>query len=107
MLKETSICFAGSDGLKIKGLYAENAGKRAAVITHPHPLMGGDMWNNVVETMTTAFYESGFSTLRFNFRGVGESEGFYDNGIGELKDLLGALNFLKEKGKEKIMAGGY
>lgn len=107
MLNEKPIFFVTGDNIRIEALYAENQGKTAFIITHPHSLMGGNMWNNVVEVMTTTFYEGGFSTLRFNFRGVGESDGFYNDGIGEQDDLLGALNFLKRSGKTEISAGGY
>jgi alpha/beta superfamily hydrolase len=107
MLNEKPVFFITSGDIKIEALYAENHGITASVITHPHPLMGGNMWNNVVEVLTTTFYEMGFSTLRFNFRGVGQSEGFYNEGIGEQDDLIGAINFLKETGKAEIVAGGY
>ncbi|MDQ5988136.1 MAG: hypothetical protein CSYNP_03892 [Syntrophus sp. SKADARSKE-3] len=69
----------------------EGNGSRCAVITHPHPLYGGDMHNNVVLAARDMALERGLSSLRFNFRGVGRSEGVYDNGIGERKDLEIAL----------------
>ena len=59
-----------------------------AVIAHPHPLFGGTMDNKVVQTMARAFVQSGWRAVRFNFRGVGSSEGAYDEGRGELQDLL-------------------
>jgi alpha/beta superfamily hydrolase len=59
-----------------------------AVIAHPHPLFGGTMDNKVVQTMARAFVQSGWRAVRFNFRGVGSSEGSYDEGRGELQDLL-------------------
>ena len=62
-----------------------------AIIAHPHPLFGGTMDNKVVHTLARAFVQSGWTALRFNFRGVGASQGVYDEGRGELDDLLGVV----------------
>lgn len=62
-----------------------------AVITHPHPLFGGTMDNKVVQTLARAFVQGGWTALRFNFRGVGASQGQYDEGRGELDDLLALI----------------
>ncbi|QJW85477.1 alpha/beta hydrolase [Ramlibacter terrae] len=62
-----------------------------AVIAHPHPLHGGTMDNKVVQTLARAFVQCGWTAVRFNFRGVGTSEGGYDEGRGELQDLLAVL----------------
>ena len=62
--------------------------KGTAVICHPHPLFGGTMQNKVVQTLAKAFVQNGWRAVRFNFRGVGGSEGVYDEGRGELEDLL-------------------
>ena len=59
-----------------------------AVIAHPHPLFGGTMDNKVVQTLARAFVQSGWAALRFNFRGVGASEGEHDEGLGETQDML-------------------
>lgn len=59
-----------------------------AVIAHPHPLFAGTMENKVVQTLARAFVQSGWRSLRFNFRGVGASQGVHDEGRGELDDLL-------------------
>lgn len=96
-----------SDALQIEGLYAPTAGERGAVISHPHPQMGGSMQNNVVEALVSAFYQNNFSTLRFNFRGVGQSEGIYDDGRGEQEDLIAAMSCLAGKGKKKVVLAGY
>ncbi len=64
------------------------ASKGVAVIAHPHPLFGGTMDNKVVQTLARACVQSGWTALRFNFRGVGASEGAHDEGRGELDDLL-------------------
>lgn len=62
-----------------------------AVITHPHPLFGGSMSNKVVQTLARAFVQCGWTALRFNFRGVAGSQGSYDEGRGELDDLLAVI----------------
>lgn len=59
-----------------------------AVIAHPHPLFGGTMTNKVVQTLARAFVQAGWRAVRFNFRGVGTSEGVYDEGRGEAADML-------------------
>jgi alpha/beta superfamily hydrolase len=66
-----------------------------ALILHPHPLHGGTMNNRVVHALYQRFQAMGFSTLRFNFRGVGRSQGRYDGGIGEISDAAAALDFLQ------------
>ena len=62
-----------------------------ALICHPHPQFGGTMDNKVVQTLAKSFAELGFATMRFNFRGVGKSEGSFDEGIGETEDAAAAL----------------
>src|SRR5450432_3879224 len=59
-----------------------------AIMCHPHPLEGGTMHNKVVTMVARSLRELGLATIRFNFRGVGASEGVYDNGRGETLDLL-------------------
>ena len=63
-----------------------------AVIAHPHPLFGGTMDNKVVQTVARAFVQSGWAAVRFNFRGVGATQGVHDDGRGELEDLLAVVN---------------
>ena len=70
-----------SEGYGIEGRL-HNFGSRAVVVTHPHPLYGGDMDNDVVYTIALAYRQAGFTTLRFNFRGVGRSERRYSDGVG-------------------------
>ena len=65
-----------------------------AVIAHPHPLFGGTMENKVVQTLARAFVQSGWRALRFNFRGVGASQGEHDEGRGELEDLHAVVKAL-------------
>jgi hypothetical protein len=80
---------------RLEGVLHEGAGIGGAVVCHPHPLYGGSMWNDVVDAMEEGFSKAGFTTLRFNFRGVGSSTGRYDGGVGETEDLVAACHFLK------------
>jgi hypothetical protein len=70
--------------------------KTIGLICHPHPLFGGTMQNKVTHMIEKAFREMGLHTVRFNFRGVGESEGEFDNGIGETDDLLAIYQWAQE-----------
>ena len=103
---EQHISFA-SGNLTLEGLYAKKRGTRGAIITHPHPLYGGDMSNPVVEALVRSYNRKNISTLRFNFRGAGRSEGEHDGGIGEGQDILAAINFLLEAGITSIHLTGY
>ena len=67
-----------------------------AIVAHPLPTMGGTMENKVVTTLAKTFAELNFATLRFNFRGVGMSEGEFDNGNGEIEDLLSIIHFAQD-----------
>lgn len=69
--------------------------KAAAVLTHPHPLYGGTLHNPVMFHSDRELNRAGFATLRFNFRGVGESEGMHDTGIGEVDDVGAAVSWLR------------
>jgi alpha/beta superfamily hydrolase len=69
----------------------------AAVICHPHPQHGGTMHNKVAHTLARSFVRSGYEALRFNFRGTEQSEGSFDNGIGELDDVLEAIEFMRAR----------
>lgn len=75
-----------------------------AVVAHPHPLFGGTMDNKVVQTLARACVASGWDCLRFNFRGVGSSEGVYDEGRGETQDLLALVAQLAPK-SPLVLAG--
>lgn len=99
--------FFNSGHLKIEGLYNDVPGDHGVVITHPHPLYGGDMMNNVVQAVALAYIECGYSSLRFNFRGVGRSEGSYDNGDGEREDVKAAIDCLADMGIKTIDLAGY
>ncbi len=90
------IFFTGPEG-RIEARYSQSEQRAAplALLMHPHPLHGGTMNNKVLYEMYHAFVRQGFSVLRFNFRGVGKSQGRFDNGIGELADAAAALNWLQ------------
>jgi len=96
-----------SENYEIEGLLNKRDKNKGVVVTHPHPLYGGDMYNLVVETIVHVYNIKGYSTLKFNFRGVGKSRGQYDNGVGEQKDVLAALSFLADMGMERIALAGY
>ncbi len=96
--------FLEADGLKIEGMLADSLGDKGVVISHPHPLYGGTMHNNVVRAVAHAYQEEGYSTLRFNFRGVENSEGDFGNGVGEQEDVKAALKAL---GKKNMDLAGY
>ena len=82
---------------RIEARYHHNPRPNApvALILHPHPQFGGTMNNQVVYHLYYAFQRRGFSVLRFNFRGVGRSEGLFDNGPGELADAATALDWMQ------------
>jgi alpha/beta superfamily hydrolase len=67
------------------------------IVCHPHPLHGGTMNNKVVTTLVKAFQNLGLLTVRFNFRGVGASDGEFDGGKGEMEDLLAVINWLRQE----------
>ncbi|MEC9433690.1 MAG: alpha/beta hydrolase [Pseudomonadota bacterium] len=90
------VIFPGPDG-RLEGRYHPQKAKDAplALILHPHPQFGGTMNNKVVYNLHYAFHRLGFAVLRFNFRGVGRSQGEFDQGIGELSDAAAALDYLQ------------
>lgn len=92
----SEVFFNGPAG-RIEGRYNEAPSKSApiALILHPHPLYGGSMNNKVVYTLYHTLLANGFTVLRINFRGVGKSQGQFDNGIGELTDAATALDWLQ------------
>ncbi|MEP6995010.1 MAG: alpha/beta fold hydrolase [Acidobacteriota bacterium] len=100
--------FPGPAG-SLEGLWKEAAGTRrgAAVFAHPHPLHGGTMHNKVVYRAVKALTQSGYATLRFQFRGVGLSEGRHDAGRGEVEDVRAAVDEAQRRGGTPILAGGF
>jgi alpha/beta superfamily hydrolase len=69
----------------------DGSAKGVALVAHPHPLFGGTLDNKVVQTLARAFTQSGWTAVRFNFRGIGASEGAYDEGRGEVEDMLAVV----------------
>lgn len=96
-----------SRGIKLEGIFWRGCPTRGAVVTHPHPLYGGDMFNPVVEAIACAYQKAGFAVLRFNFRGTGKSAGTHDQGIGEQVDVTAAVDYLKTEGIQQVHLAGY
>jgi alpha/beta superfamily hydrolase len=91
----------GPEGrLEARYHHAKQDNAPIAVMLHPHPQHGGTMNNKVVYTLYHAFVRRGFSALRFNFRGVGKSQGMFDRGEGELADAAAALDWLQSYNPE-------
>jgi alpha/beta superfamily hydrolase len=111
-MKETRVNFL-SGGLVLEGILAipEGTGPLLAVIVcHPHPLYGGSMDNNVVCSLTKTLTQASFVSLKFNFRGAGESQGKFSQGIGEREDVEAAISFIstvKEIDSKRIGLAGY
>jgi hypothetical protein len=108
-MNEVQVSFRSGD-LTLEGLLANPDGNApAAVVCHPHPMYGGSMYNNVVDAILAALWQAGYATLRFNFRGVGHSEGEHDGGPGEVDDAVAAIAYLlAQPGVRKdgaVMAG--
>lgn len=100
--------FRGPAG-NLEGLWKEPEGTRAgsAVFAHPHPLHGGTLHNKVVFRAAKTLSRAGYGVLRFNFRGVGLSQGRYDGGRGEADDFRAALDEAERRGGAPLVAGGF
>jgi uncharacterized protein len=85
------------EGVSLEGRFLPGTAGPGVVITHPHPLFGGSMDNNVVWTAERAYHTRGWATLCFNFRGVNRSTGSYGKGEAEVADVAAALDFLKAR----------
>jgi uncharacterized protein len=111
-MKERRITFPSGE-IALEGLLAIPDGVaavRGGVVCHPHPLYGGSMYNNVVDAVLEAMWKMGWATLRFNFRGVGESEGDHGGGSGEAADAAAAVKFLTRQvgvQSENAVLAGY
>ena len=95
-MKEEQIFFQSS-GITLEGLLKKQEAfslRGGVVLCHPHPQYGGDMYNPVIASGVRSAQEAGFSTLRFNFRGVGKSGGTYSEGVGESEDVQAAFDTL-------------
>jgi alpha/beta superfamily hydrolase len=95
------VLISGPTG-RIEARYHPSKDRNApiAIVLHPHPEHGGTMNNKVTYNLFRTFVDQGFSTLRFNFRGVGRSEGKYDHGEGELSDAAACLDWLQVQNPE-------
>ena len=100
---------AGAAGtLEVAFNVPEGAMRGIALVAHPHPLQGGTLDNKVVQTLAKTFAALGYAAVRFNFRGVGQSEGQFDDGIGETDDALAALAAAKlEFGELPVALAGF
>ena len=76
-----------------------------AIVCHPHPQHGGTMENKVVQTLARAFVQRGLRSVRFNFRGIGQSAGTWDEGQGEIDDALAVIDARRELGLPLVLAG--
>ena len=96
--KSTEIFIPGTVG-RLECKYYKNPkfGSPIAVVLQPHPQYGGSMNNKVVQIIYNTFLKNGFSVLRINFRGVGKSDGIFDNGQGELSDAAAALDWIERE----------
>lgn len=102
--------FFEAAGVRLQGMYSHASSPVAgAVICHPHPLYGGTMDNNVVIAVAQTLQETGHSTLRFNFRGVGRSEGDHGGGTDEVEDVRAAISFVCENASDStpVVLAGY
>jgi uncharacterized protein len=97
MLATTTQLIPGPAGSLEIQFTIPSAARALALVCHPHPQHGGTMDNKVVQTLAKAFQELNFAVMRFNFRGVGNSEGDFDNGIGETDDAAAALAYARSR----------
>lgn len=96
MTSQRNLVFAGAAGQLEGVLHLPDLAPRGiAVVAHPLPVMGGTMDNKIVTTLTRTFVELGYAVLRFNFRGVGGSDGSFDEGNGETMDAIAAAGFMR------------
>ena len=96
--KSLEIFIPGPAG-RLEGKYYKNPkfGSPVAIVLQPHPQYGGTMNNRIVQLMYNIFLENGFSVIKVNFRGVGKSDGVFDNGQGELSDAAAALDWIERE----------
>lgn len=101
------VSFPGPVG-KLEGRYYQGQHADVGVLLcHPHPLFQGTMTNKVVTTLARAAQQLGYSTLRFNFRGVGNSDGQHDQGVGEQQDVLAAVAYAQQQGWQRVVLAGF
>ena len=83
----------------------DGASRGVAVLCHPHPVHGGTMDNKVIQTLARAFVQLGYRAVRFNFRGVGRSQGQWDHGVGEVDDALAVVAACRDGTAPLVLAG--
>jgi len=93
--------------LLLEALFDQGDGVDVAVISHPHPLYGGSMDNNVVSVLQKALHDWGWGTLRFNFRGVGGSTGHHRGAQQDAEDLLTVFQYVTQQGTKTVHLAGY
>ena len=99
--KSSEVFIAGPAGrLEAKYFKNEKKGSPIAIVLQPHPQYGGTMNNKIVQESFNVFVKNGFSVMRLNFRGVGKSEGTFDNGQGELSDAAAALDWVERENQD-------
>ena len=105
----TEVTIQTSDGVQLEAeLFVPDEVRAAIVITHPNPLMGGDMYTPVPSALWRALPELGLAGVRFNFRGVGRSTGEHDKGVAEQLDVMAALEYLDfEVPGAPLLLGGW
>jgi alpha/beta superfamily hydrolase len=108
---ERSTIAGPAGALEIAQNVPETPPRGIALVAHPHPLQGGTLDNKVAQTLAKTFFTLGYAAIRFNFRGVGRSEGTFDEGRGEAADALAALAFARsrfgEAGRSPVVLAGF
>lgn len=111
-MKKTRVSFPSGE-LALEGILAIPEGAEpfpAVIVCHPHPLYGGSMDNNVVSSLSETLTQASLASFKFNFRGVGESQGEFGRGVGEREDVEAAISFIstvKEVDSKRIGLAGY
>lgn len=104
MTEKVKISFESGE---LEGIFKGSDKNRGVIITHPHPEYGGDMHNGVVMTIEKAYHDNGYNTLRFNFRGTGNSTGDFETFHDLCDDVAAAYSFMVDRGISDIALAGY
>jgi alpha/beta superfamily hydrolase len=103
-----SLSILGDDDIQLDARVLDQGASVGLIMCHPHPLFSGTMDNKVVTTVMRSARDLGLNTLRFNFRGVGNSTGSHDNGVGEREDVAAAVAYARDSlGWKKIILAGF
>jgi hypothetical protein len=109
-IKNKEIFIPGPSGrIQAKYFKSKQKGAPVALVLQPHPQYGGTMNNRIVYETFNCFYKNNFSVIRINFRGVGKSDGIFDNGQGELSDAAAALDWIEREnpGYQQCWVSGF